>query len=114
MPTVIPYIPSVITVHLGVPDSDAANVTVDFADYVKNVVSSEIYPTWEPQAIIALVNSMPGAQIVPPAGIRLPTPQDQPLPAFLRQLGHALRERLMPATDAHGANAGTGPGGGAA
>ena len=53
MPTVIPYIPSVITVHLGVPDSDAPNVTVDFADYIKNVVSSEIYPTWEPQAIIA-------------------------------------------------------------
>lgn len=53
MPTVIPYIPTVITVHLGPPDSDAPDVTVDFADYIKNVVSSEIYPTWETEAIIA-------------------------------------------------------------
>lgn len=28
-------------------------MTVPFADYVKNVVSSEIYPTWEPSAIRA-------------------------------------------------------------
>ncbi len=53
MPTVIPYIPQRITVHLGPPDSSAANVTVSFADYVKNVASSEIYPTWEESAIRA-------------------------------------------------------------
>lgn len=52
-PVVIPYVPRTITVHLGTPDSDAANVTVPFADYVKNVVSSEIYPTWEPSAVRA-------------------------------------------------------------
>ena len=39
-PVVIPYVPRNITVHLGPPDSDAANVTVPFPDYVKNVVSS--------------------------------------------------------------------------
>ena len=47
MVTVTPYIPAQITVHLGPPTASAANVTVSFADYVKNVASSEIYPTWE-------------------------------------------------------------------
>lgn len=51
MITVLPYIPSEITVHLGTPGSDAPNVTVTFPDYVKNVASSEIYPTWEPSAL---------------------------------------------------------------
>ena len=39
-------IPNPITVHLGAPGSSAANVKVSFPDYVKNVASSEIYPTW--------------------------------------------------------------------
>lgn len=53
MATVIPYIPQRITVHLGPPSSDAQNVTVSFVDYVKNVASSEIYPTWEEDALRA-------------------------------------------------------------
>ena len=53
MPTVTPYIPQRITVHLGPPNSDAANVTVSFSDYVKNVASSEIYPTWDESALRA-------------------------------------------------------------
>ena len=53
MAPIIPYIPETITVHLGPPDSSAENVTVSFADYVKNVVSSEIFPTWEPAALRA-------------------------------------------------------------
>ncbi len=53
MPTVIPYVPQNITVHLGAPDSYAANVTVPFANYVKNVASSEIYPTWDESALRA-------------------------------------------------------------
>ena len=53
MPTVTPFIPQRITVHLGPPSSDAENVTVSFADYVKNVASSEIYPTWEESALRA-------------------------------------------------------------
>lgn len=55
MPTVLPYIPETITVHLGPPNQWAENVTVSFPDYVKNVASSEIYPTWEPAAIRANV-----------------------------------------------------------
>ena len=51
MPVVIPYIPTTITVHLGTPQQSAPNVTVSFQDYIKNVASSEIYPTWEPAAI---------------------------------------------------------------
>lgn len=53
MITVFPYIPENITVHLGSPASYAANVTVPFADYVKNVASSEIYPTWDESALRA-------------------------------------------------------------
>ena len=53
MPTVIPYVPQRITVHLGAPSSNAPNVTVPFIDYVKNVASSEIYPTWDDSAIRA-------------------------------------------------------------
>ena len=53
MPTVIPFVPQNITVHLGAPNSPAANVTVPFIDYVKNVASSEIYPTWDEDALAA-------------------------------------------------------------
>lgn len=49
----LPVIPENITVHLGSPDSAAPNVTVPFADYIKNVASSEIYPTWPESAIRA-------------------------------------------------------------
>ncbi len=53
MPPLIPYIPETITVHLGPPSSDAENVTVSFPDYIANVASSEIYPTWNESAIRA-------------------------------------------------------------
>ena len=48
-----PIIPEKITIHLGSPNSDAQNVTESFADYIKNVASSEIYPTWPEEAIKA-------------------------------------------------------------
>ncbi|HBA04511.1 MAG TPA: spore cortex-lytic protein, partial [Clostridium sp.] len=48
-----PYIPEFITVHLGAPSSYAENVTVRFPEYIKNVASSEIYPTWPEHAIRA-------------------------------------------------------------
>ncbi len=48
-----PRIPEQIVVHLGAPDSDAINVTESFADYIKNVASSEIYPTWPEEALRA-------------------------------------------------------------
>ena len=46
-------IPEFITVHLGAPSSNAQNVRVPFIDYIKNVASSEIYPTWPENAIRA-------------------------------------------------------------
>lgn len=52
-PVITPVIPEMITVHLGAPDAPAANVTIPFADYIKNVASSEIYPTWPEEAIRA-------------------------------------------------------------
>ena len=51
----LPTIPKTITVHLGAPDSNAPNITVPFLDYVSNVASSEIYPTWPESAIRANV-----------------------------------------------------------
>lgn len=48
-----PVVPEHITVHLGPPDQAAENVTVPFTDYIKNVASSEIYPTWPENALRA-------------------------------------------------------------
>lgn len=48
-----PFVPETITVHLGRPDEPAENVTIPFPDYIKNVASSEIYPTWPESAIRA-------------------------------------------------------------
>ena len=54
MPQVnLPYIPKTITVHLGTPDSDARNVSLTFPNYIKNVCSSEIFPTWPEAALRA-------------------------------------------------------------
>ena len=49
----LPTVPQTITVHLGPPDSDAENITLPFLDYIANVASSEIYPTWPENAIRA-------------------------------------------------------------
>ena len=49
----LPTIPETVTVHLGPPDSDARNVTVSFIDYITNVASNEVYPTWLSDAIQA-------------------------------------------------------------
>lgn len=47
-------IPEYVVVHDGVPnDSTAPNYYVRYRDYIKNVVSSEIYATWEENAIYA-------------------------------------------------------------
>ena len=48
-----PVVPNNITVHLGAPNEQAKNVTIPFTDYISNVASSEIYPTWPKEAIIA-------------------------------------------------------------
>lgn len=53
MNTAAPFIPDYITVHLGPPDSNADNVIIPFTDYIANVASSEIYPTWPESAIRA-------------------------------------------------------------
>ena len=50
-----PTIPTDITVHLGAPDEAAPNITVPFVEYIKNVASNEIYPTWPTDAIKANV-----------------------------------------------------------
>ncbi len=57
-PLVLPsvVIPKNITVHLGRPAASAQNVTVSFRDYIANVASSEVYPTWPEQALRANIH----------------------------------------------------------
>lgn len=54
------YIPEAITVHLGAPGTNAANTTVSFTDYIKNVASSEIFPTWPEDALRANIHAQIG------------------------------------------------------
>lgn len=50
----LPIIPDFITVHLGEPsNASAPDVRIPFIDYIKNVASSEIYPTWPESALRA-------------------------------------------------------------
>ncbi|MCL2775216.1 MAG: peptidoglycan-binding protein, partial [Oscillospiraceae bacterium] len=51
------YIPTHIIVHLGTPASNARNVTVRFADYIKNVASSEIFPDWPYHSLRANIHA---------------------------------------------------------
>jgi len=48
-----PVVPNNIIVHLGAPDENARDITVPFTDYISNVASSELYPTWPRNALIA-------------------------------------------------------------
>ena len=48
-----PVVPNNIIVHLGGPDEAARDVTVPFSEYIANVASSELYPTWPRNALIA-------------------------------------------------------------
>ena len=48
-----PVVPNTITVHLGKPEDNARDITISFIDYISNVASSEIYPTWPKNALIA-------------------------------------------------------------
>lgn len=57
MPNLV-VIPNNITVHLGLPNDNAENVTVPFIDYIKNVASSELYPTWPENALKANINAI--------------------------------------------------------
>ncbi len=50
------FIPERVTVHLGTPASSASNVTIPFVDYIKNVASSEIYPTWPEESLRANIH----------------------------------------------------------
>ena len=53
-----PVVPNSITVHLGRPDASAKDITVQFTDYISNVASSELYPTWPKNALIANIYSI--------------------------------------------------------
>jgi len=55
--TIVPF-PLYITVHLGAPDEEAINVTVPYLDYIKNVASSELYPTWPEEALRANIHAI--------------------------------------------------------
>lgn len=47
-------IPEFVIVHDGIPmDKDAKNYTIEYKDYIKNVVTSSIYATWPQETIFA-------------------------------------------------------------
>ncbi len=46
-----PIIPTNIIIHLGKPEEAAKNIKITFVEYIKNVASSEIYPTWPQEAL---------------------------------------------------------------
>ena len=48
-----PIVPNNIIVHLGEPSANARDITIPFTEYISNVASSEIYPTWPKNALIA-------------------------------------------------------------
>ncbi|MBR2997736.1 MAG: peptidoglycan-binding protein [Bacilli bacterium] len=48
-----PIVPNNITVHLGKPDEAVRDVTVSFTEYISNVASNELYPTWPVEALKA-------------------------------------------------------------
>lgn len=52
-------IPAYIIVHDGIPsDTYAPNYYVSFSDYIKNVTSSEIYPSWPKETLKANVHAI--------------------------------------------------------
>ncbi|MCL2756049.1 MAG: peptidoglycan-binding protein [Firmicutes bacterium] len=53
------FIPTYITVHLGRPDNrNARNVRVPFIEYIANVASSEIFPTWPDASLRANIHAI--------------------------------------------------------
>ncbi len=49
-----PVIPELVVVHAGTPDDKTAkNYTLPYRDYINNVASSEIYASWEREALKA-------------------------------------------------------------
>ena len=74
-------LPTTITVHLGRPTASAQNVTIGFVDYIKNVASSEIYPTWPYEALRANIWCQMSLALnrIEAEGIPLISPIPQPL-----------------------------------
>ena len=50
---ILPFVPETIRVHIGPAGSNGEIVEVSFLDYIRNVASNEVYPTWPEQALIA-------------------------------------------------------------
>ena len=51
-----PVVPEYVIVHDGIPsNSSSPNYWIPYKDYIKNVCSSEIYPTWPYECIVANV-----------------------------------------------------------
>ncbi len=48
-----PIVPNEIIVHLGAPNEAAKDISVPFIDYISNVASNEIYPTWPENSLKA-------------------------------------------------------------
>ncbi len=52
------YIPERVRVHIGPPSSTGEIISVPFTEYIKNVASSEIYPTWPENSLRANIHAI--------------------------------------------------------
>ncbi|MUL33952.1 peptidoglycan-binding protein [Priestia megaterium] len=57
-PYIATIIPEYLDVHLGPPNKSAPKLKVKFKDYIKNVACCEIYSTWHPEAIKAIITAI--------------------------------------------------------
>ena len=46
-----PAIPTNVIVHIGEATDNGKNIRVPFIEYIKNVASGELYPTWPEEAL---------------------------------------------------------------
>lgn len=51
-------VPEFVTVHCGKPEEKAPDITVGFSDFIANVASSMLYPTWPESALRAEMLSL--------------------------------------------------------
>lgn len=101
-------IPKNITVHLGKPAASARNVTVSFRDYIANVASSEVYPTWADEnnptghpELFSLKNSIQSLFFVHPSVHPSARPLHGP-PAALQAPGSGAKPVPIPSHAASG------------
>lgn len=77
-------VPKKITVHLGRPTANVSNVSVSFQDYIANVASSEVYPTWAGHCLAHAIKKSVLRGFCAARGVRRPAAHTPWFPFFGR------------------------------